>query len=164
MGFSLTAFTGLMSDVWAHVWMRQKCLAKWTSYKIHSYQKKWVYRYMCASSENLVTCYFWVLKLHRALIYLNTYFFQIYWCFENRPYDLILPGLCMPDFESSHIGLIISWADNCIAIEVANQKLGPSPACKPKLQQAGIYYLVILILSDGTLKNNLRAAFLYYMI
>ena len=48
----------------------------------------------------------------------------------------------MPDFESSHIGLIISWADNCIAIEVANQKLGPSPACKPKLQQAGIYYLV----------------------
>ena len=64
------------------------------------------------------------------------------WCFDNRPYDLILPGLCMPDFESSHIGLIISWADNCIAIEVANQKLGPSPACKPKLQQAGIYYLV----------------------
>ena len=69
-------------------------------------------------------------------------FFQMDWCFDNRPYDLILPGLCMPDFESSHIGLIISWADNCIAIEVANQKLGPSPACKPKLQQAGIYYLV----------------------
>ena len=65
------------------------------------------------------------------------------WCFDNRPYDLILPGLCMPDFESSHIGLIISWANNYIAIEVANQKLGPSPACKPKLQQAGIYYLVI---------------------
>ena len=76
MGFSLTAFTGLMSDVWAHVWMRQKCLAKWTSYKIHSYQKKWVYRYMCVSSENLVTCYFWVLKLHRALIYLNMIFFK----------------------------------------------------------------------------------------
>ena len=31
-------------------------------------------------------------------------------------YDLILPRLCMPYFESSHIGLIISWADNCIAI------------------------------------------------
>ena len=123
--------------------MRKKCLAKWTSWKIHSYQKKWVYRYMCVSSENLATCYFWVLKLHRALIYLNRISFQMDWWFENRPYDLILPGLCMPDFESSHIGLIISWADNCIAIEVANQKLGPSPACKPKLQQAGIYYLVI---------------------
>ena len=59
----------------AHVWMRQKCLAKWTSYKIHSYQKKWVYRYMCVSSENLVTCYFLVLKLHRALLYLNMIFF-----------------------------------------------------------------------------------------
>ena len=67
------------------------------------------------------------------------------WCIDNIPYDLSLPGLCMPDFESSHIGLIISWADNCIAIEVANQKLGPSPACKPKLQQAGIYYLVLLL-------------------
>ena len=48
------------------------------------------------------------------------------------------------NFESSHIGLIICWADNCIAIEVANQKLGPSPTCKPKLQQVGIYYLVII--------------------
>ena len=121
----------------AHVWCMSSSL---NAVKVSC----WVYRYICVSSETSVTCYFWVLKLHRALIYLNTYFFQIYWCFENRPYDLILPRLCMPDFESSHIGLIISWADNCIAIEVANQKLGPSPACKPKLQQAGIYYLVLL--------------------
>ena len=61
MGFSMTAFTGLMSDVWAHVWMRQKCLAKSTSSKLHAYQKKWVHRYMCVSSKNLVTCYFLVL-------------------------------------------------------------------------------------------------------
>ena len=55
----------------------------------------------------------------------------------------------MPDFDSSHMGSIISWADDCIAIEVANQKLGPSPACKPKLQQqAGIYYLVIQMYVD----------------
>ena len=27
-----------------------------------------------------------------------------------------------------------------------NPKLGPSPACKPKLQQVGIYYLVYLLM------------------
>ena len=107
-------------------------------------------------SENLVIWYFWVLKLNWALMYLNMIFFQKDWCFENRPYDLILPGLCMPDFESSHIGLIISWADNCIAIEVANQKLGPSPACKPKLQQAGIYYLVIWHCKNKNMFNTVN--------
>ena len=48
----------------------------------------------------------------------------------------------MPDFEVSHFGLMFGGADQCNAIQLANQKLGPSPACKPKLQQAGIYYLV----------------------
>ena len=36
--------------------------------------------------------------------------------------------------------------DQCKAIDQngkTRQELGPSPDCKPKLQQAGIYYLVI---------------------
>ena len=69
------------SDVWAHVWMRQKCLAKWTFYKIHAYQKKWVHRYMCVSSKNLVTCYCLVLVAYGTN--LPKYdFFQMDWCFD----------------------------------------------------------------------------------
>ena len=78
----------------------------------------------------------------------NMIFFQMDWCFGDWPYvlavDLILPVLYMTDFEISQSGLMFSWAGQCkhCKIELANQKLGPSPACKPELQQAGIYYLV----------------------